>query len=104
MARNIYKVPNAQKDWIRRSNAINELKKINKFKNNFAIIAPGGYGKTTLAIQFLSETKGRKAWITINKSNNDISSFLKVFLMPYQKYYETKNSKTIYFHIREIIP
>ncbi|HHX68339.1 MAG: LuxR C-terminal-related transcriptional regulator [Miniphocaeibacter sp.] len=93
MARNIYKVPNAQKDWIRRSNAINELKKINKFKNNFAIIAPGGYGKTTLAIQFLSETKGRKAWITINKSNNDISSFLKVFLNALSKILRNKKFK-----------
>ncbi|QQK08204.1 LuxR C-terminal-related transcriptional regulator [Miniphocaeibacter halophilus] len=95
MARNIYKVPEAQKDWIRRSNSINKLKKINKTKNNFAIIAPGGYGKTILAIQFLSETKGKKAWITINKKNNDISSFLKVFLNALSKILQNQKFKEL---------
>jgi LuxR family transcriptional regulator, maltose regulon positive regulatory protein len=43
----------------------------------FALVAPAGYGKTTLLGQWLPTTEARVAWLSLEPSENDPRSFLR---------------------------
>ena len=41
-----------------------------------SIIAPAGYGKTTLAAEWARRTRRRVAWLTLDEYDNELSAFL----------------------------
>ena len=44
------------------------------------ITAPAGYGKTTLASAWFEEIGHTKGWISLDRNDNDLGSFLAYFL------------------------
>lgn len=44
------------------------------------LVAPGGYGKTTLLAQWLSAHPGRSAWVSLDKNDNDPGLLLHYLL------------------------
>ena len=43
---------------------------------NILITAPAGYGKTTLAVEWLSQLEAQQAWYSIDARDNDLERFL----------------------------
>ena len=44
------------------------------------ITAPAGYGKSILASQWLTASRGRSAWLSLDKGDNDLRLFLRYLL------------------------
>ena len=50
-------------------------------RSRFALIsAPAGYGKSTLASQWLDASEGATAWLSLDKSDNDLRHFLSYLI------------------------
>src|SRR5690242_3459790 len=47
--------------------------------SNFTLLcAPAGFGKTTLLVEWLEIIKYQSAWLTLERSDNEISAFVYV--------------------------
>jgi LuxR family maltose regulon positive regulatory protein len=74
-------IPTPRKDLVRRQRLIDllqsELQHDGTFNRKITLIAaPAGYGKTTLACQWLIEADIPVAWLALESSENDPSTFL----------------------------
>ena len=48
------------------------------------ILAPAGYGKTTLLTQWAQSSEFATAWISINQQDNDLQCFLRGLLAAWE--------------------
>lgn len=67
--------PPLDRKWVRRPRLIGRLNE-GVGKRLTLICAPAGFGKTTLAVQWLAQTGEPYAWITLDKSDSDADRFL----------------------------
>ena len=63
-------------ETIPRAALIKKMKKISAKKNIF-LTAPGGYGKTVAAAQWLSSVRGKTAKMTARDADNDPGVFYR---------------------------
>ena len=62
--------------WIQRPRLITRLDE--GLKNRLTLIsAPAGYGKTTLAVQWINHIPGHSAWLSLDKKESDPDRFLR---------------------------
>ena len=61
-------------DTVPRDALVKKMKGISKAKNIF-ITAPGGYGKSTAAKQWLSSVRGKTAYMVLDEADNDPEAF-----------------------------
>ena len=62
--------------WIQRPRLITRLD--DGLKNRLPLIsAPAGYGKTTLAVQWINHIPGHSAWLSLDKKESDPDRFLR---------------------------
>jgi LuxR family maltose regulon positive regulatory protein len=77
-------VPPIQSNWITRSRLSEQIDmSINKALT--LVIAPPGYGKTTLVSRWLRETKTLSTWLSLDDEDNDPVRFLQCFITALQK-------------------
>jgi LuxR family maltose regulon positive regulatory protein len=82
-------VPTPRNDLIRRPRLMDllqsDLHQDGRFNRKLTLIAaPAGYGKTTLATQWLIETDLPTAWLTLEASDNDNTRFLSYVIAALQ--------------------
>lgn len=70
--------PRVSETLVSRSRLI-DLLEVSAKENPRPIIisAPAGYGKTTLVVDWLTSSGARFAWVTLDKSDNDITRFIQ---------------------------
>jgi LuxR family maltose regulon positive regulatory protein len=71
--------PAADSQWVQRPRLIARLNESLK-KRLTLICAPAGFGKTTLAVQWLKKRDRTHAWLSLNKRDADPDRFLKYFI------------------------
>jgi LuxR family maltose regulon positive regulatory protein len=62
-------------------NALIKKIRIKAADKNIFITAPGGYGKTTIARQWLNFVRGKSAWLTMGDGDNNPSLFYERLMM-----------------------
>jgi len=68
--------PAADSKWIQRPRLIARLDE--GLKNRLTLIsAPAGYGKTTLAVQWINHIPGHSAWLSLDHKESDPDRFLR---------------------------
>ncbi len=73
-------IPQLSEKHITRKNLLKKL--IAGYQNNnqlTLICAPAGYGKTTLALEFINSLPMRSAWLSLDDGDNDLHRFLLYF-------------------------
>jgi LuxR family maltose regulon positive regulatory protein len=59
------------------------------------ISAPAGYGKTTAAVEWLSEYPGRKLWLSLDEDDNDPARFIAYLVAAFQEVDANIGSRTM---------
>ena len=67
--------PSSDKDSVPRTRLLNRLNSVAE-KRVALISAPAGFGKTTLATQWIQQRRIPCAWLTLDKSEGDLTRFL----------------------------
>ena len=68
--------PPVDSNWVLRPRLISRLDK-GREKRVTLISAPAGYGKTTLAAQWINHIPGHSAWLSLDKKESDPDRFLR---------------------------
>lgn len=84
-------VPSIQSTWVTRSR-LSEQINMGLNKALTLVIAPPGYGKTTLISRWLRETKISSTWLSLDEDDNDPVRFLQCFITALQKIVPTLQS------------
>lgn len=77
-------VPQVQSNWIARPRLLSQLQE-GLSKKLVLVSAPAGFGKTTLVLQALQETKSTVAWVSLDEEDNDVTRFLSYLIASLQK-------------------
>lgn len=73
-----YRLPNIPANLVQRSGVIKQ--RISPSTKIVSLIAPAGYGKSTLLLQWLHRKKAPIAWCSIDESDNHIEAFLSLLI------------------------
>jgi len=74
-------IPEASELCIEREELLTKLQNAGHAKSHVSLIcAPAGYGKTTLAMGYLSSIRSKKAWFFIDEGDNDSSCFISYLI------------------------
>ncbi|RVU53972.1 helix-turn-helix transcriptional regulator [Anaerosphaera multitolerans] len=76
----LFRQPRVDRRWVLREEVLNDFKREVKSKKRFFISAPGGYGKTVFAVQYMESLNGEKAWIKVDSRNSNSSTFYRHFI------------------------
>ncbi len=76
-------IPPVHPGQVIRSRLLKRIDEVNQ-KKALLLIAPGGFGKTTLLSQWAKRTTLRTAWLTLDKYDNDPAFFLKSLVATFQ--------------------
>ena len=82
-------------------NRTNLIKKLNEYQDSglILVVAPTGYGKSTLISQWLNKVNFQYVWITLNESMNDTSVFLSYLIQGLEK---TDLDKDLIINLRKL--
>ncbi len=70
--------PKSPANLLSRKRLIDRLEAaVREEKTSILITAPAGYGKTSLAADWLARTKASSAWVTLDRSDNDLARFVQ---------------------------
>lgn len=79
-------IPEIRKNYVQRIHLLKKLiKGINSGSKLTLVSAPAGYGKTTLALEFLQSVNIANAWISLDEGDNDIVQFLSYLITALKK-------------------
>lgn len=90
-------------DYIVRLRLLAQLEKITN-QHLIAVIAPAGYGKTTLISAWVEQLHCPNAWITIDEGDNDLAVFLGYFLAAIRSIFPDFGSQILTFSHASALP
>jgi LuxR family maltose regulon positive regulatory protein len=71
------------------------LKQLQSPSNLILVVAPAGYGKTTLVDSWLESTPMPSAWLSLDESDNDFSTFIHYLIVAIQTRFPLIGSRTM---------
>ena len=75
--------PESNSISVSRSRLYDRLNEFVNFKLTM-IVAPAGFGKTTLISEWMKGYKGKKTWLSLDENDNEITRFLSYFVAALQ--------------------
>jgi len=84
--------PTVDSNWVLRPRLISRLDEGRK-KRLTLISAPAGYGKTTLAVQWLNQVSENTTWLSLDKNDSDPDRFLRYLIAAVRRAFPGFGSK-----------